>query len=300
MSGCDLGHEHVHALGQFQREFVRPPVAGPDERQPLPVEPVGRGTVLDVRPSPVADGDAVLVVADAVVIAEIELVDLDLVAVAHRAGVERVRVPMGHHLHALDHVCDAISWRAAGWSMHAQRLPAPHPRREGVEVGQVRVVIHMEVGEEDVVDRLQRHRHRDDVTHAAGAEIKEEPFAVSQLDHDAGAGLGAGDRDRRAADEGDPHFVGADLLLARVVDVVTGKIGRRAVIGRERDPAARDAAVRVLCLDCGWCLVSRLRRRHGTRGESRGSSQTRRLQRIAATHRSLPSVNFITHDVFFA
>jgi hypothetical protein len=29
--------------------------------------------------------------------------------------------------------------------------------------------------------------------------------------------------------------------------------------------AARHAAVRVFCLDCGWCPVSRLRRRHGTR-----------------------------------
>ena len=110
----------------------------------------------------------------------------------------------------------------------------------------------------------------------------------------------AGDRDRRAADEGDAHFVGADLLLARVVDVVAGEIGRRAVIGRQRDPAARHAAVGVLCLDCGWCLVSRLRRRHGTRGESRGSSQTRCLERIAATHRSLTSAIFITHEVFFS
>ena len=47
----------------------------------------------------------------AVVIAEIEFVDLDLVAIANREGVERVRVPMGHHLHALDHVRDAVLQR---------------------------------------------------------------------------------------------------------------------------------------------------------------------------------------------
>ena len=126
-----FGDEHVHALGQFQREFVGPPVAGPDERQPIPVEPVGRGAVLGVRPPPVADGHAVLVVADAVVVAEIELVDLDLVAVADRGGVEGVRVPMGHHLHAIDQVLDAVLRRPARWPMHAQRLPASHPRREG-------------------------------------------------------------------------------------------------------------------------------------------------------------------------
>ena len=99
-----FGHEHVHTLGQFQREFVGSPVAGPDERQPIPVEPVGRGAVLDVRSPPVADDYAILVVANPVVVAEIEFVDLDLVAVADRAGVEGVRVPLGHHLHAFDHV----------------------------------------------------------------------------------------------------------------------------------------------------------------------------------------------------
>ena len=80
-----LGHEDVHPLGQLHRELVGPAVPGPDERQPVPVEPVGRGAVLGVRASPVADGHAVLVVADAVVVAVIELVDLDLVAVADRA-----------------------------------------------------------------------------------------------------------------------------------------------------------------------------------------------------------------------
>ena len=68
-----FGHEHVHALGQFQREFVGSPVTSPDERQPIPVEPVGRGAVLGVRPPPVADDDAILVVADPVVVAEIWL-----------------------------------------------------------------------------------------------------------------------------------------------------------------------------------------------------------------------------------
>ena len=208
MSGCTSVTNTSTPLANSQREFVGSAVAGPDERQPIPVEPVGRGAVLGVRPPPVADGHAVLVVADAVVVAEIEFVDLDLVAVANRAGVERVGMPLGHHLHAFDHRLDAVLGRPARWPMDAQRLPPPHPRREGEQVRQVRVVIDMEMGEEDVVDRLQRHGHRDDVPHAAGAEIEEEPLAVTQLDHDAGAGLRARDRHRRAADERDPHFVG--------------------------------------------------------------------------------------------
>ena len=154
--------------------------------------------------------------------------------------------------------------------MDAQRLPAPHPRREGEEVGKVRVVIDMEMGEENIVDRLQRHRHRDDVAHAAGAEIKEEPLAVTQFDHDAGAGLRARDRDRRTADEGDPHFVGADLLLTRVIDVVADEIGRRPVIRRKRDSAARHAAVRVLCLGDPLLRVGSACRRRSHGGHAGG------------------------------
>ena len=182
--------------------------------------------------------------------------------------------------------------------MDAQRLPAPHPRSEGEEVGKVRVVIDMEMGEENIVDRLQRHRHRDDVAHAAGAEIEEEPLAVTQLDHDAGAGLRSRDRDRRAADERDPHFVGADLLLTRVVDVVADEIGRRPVIRRKRDSAARHAAVGVLRRDCGG-LRSQLRLRRRYRGGQQrcGSGQTRCLDRIAATHQSFTGSVYITQDV---
>ena len=74
-------------------------------------------------------------------------------------------------------------------------------------------MIDMEMGEENIVNRLQRNSHRDYVPHAAGAEIKEKSLAVTQLHHDAGAGLCACDRDRRTANEGDPHFIGAELAL---------------------------------------------------------------------------------------
>ena len=82
--GLHLGDEDVDALRELGGELVRAAVAGPDEREAVPVEPVGGGAVLGVGAAPVADRHAVLVVADAVVVAEVELVDLDLVAVADR------------------------------------------------------------------------------------------------------------------------------------------------------------------------------------------------------------------------
>ena len=78
-----------------------------------------------MRSPPVADGYAVLVVADAVVGAEIEFVDLDIVAITNRAGVERVRVPMGHHLHAIDHVLDAALGRPARWPLGRNGFQRP-------------------------------------------------------------------------------------------------------------------------------------------------------------------------------
>ena len=58
--------------------------------------------------------------------------------------------------------------------------------------------------------------------------------------------LRAGDRDRCAADEGDTHFIGPELLLTRVVHVGAREVWRGPVIRWKRDPAARHAAVRIL------------------------------------------------------
>ena len=108
-----FGDEHIHALGQLRGQLIRPAVAGPDERKSVPVEPIRAGAVLGVRTPPVADRHPILVVADAVVVAEIEFVDFDFVAVADRECVETIRVPMRHLPHVIDHVPDAVLRRSA-------------------------------------------------------------------------------------------------------------------------------------------------------------------------------------------
>ena len=77
-------------------------------------------------------------------------------------------------------------------------------------------------------------------------------------------------RDRGAADEGDPHLVGAELLRARVVDVVADEVWRRPVVRRQRDPAARHAAVGV----CAVCSISVRQSLLSSSFASQGNSHT--------------------------
>ena len=110
--GLAFRDENVGAGGVLGGQFVRSAVAGPHERQAVPVQPVGRGAVLGVRAPPVPDGDAVAVVAEAVLVFPVELVDLDLVAVPDRAGIEGLKVPLQHLLHPGDHALGAQLRRA--------------------------------------------------------------------------------------------------------------------------------------------------------------------------------------------
>ena len=160
------------------------------------------------------DHDAVLVVTDAVVIAEIELVDFDLIAVADGHAVETFRMPEGHHLHALDHVLDAVLGSAARRTMNTKRLPAQHPRRERVQIRQVGVMIDVQVRQEDVVDPLDGNLHRHQVAMCSDSEVEKETLAVPQLDHNAGSRLRSSRRDGRAADKRNPHFVRPQFLHA--------------------------------------------------------------------------------------
>ena len=281
--GLQLRDEDVHALGELCGVGVRPAIAGPDERQAVPVETIGRRAVFAVRATPVTDDDTVLVVADSVAVAEIELVDFHLVTVPDRKLVEAVRVPVGHRLHALDHGLGAILGRATRWAGDPQRLPAPHPGREAVDVRELAVVIDVQMGDEDVVDHLQGHLQRDDVAQAARAEIEEEPLTVAELHHDRGASLRARRRHGRAADEGDAHLIRAQLLNAREKGVGVGDRGRRPVIGRQGDAGVRPAAIRVLRL-AGRRRWSRLLRR--LRGVPYAHGHGRRRRRRSRSDRT--------------
>src|SRR5208282_6050865 len=108
-----LGDKDIDALGVFGCQFVGPAVTGPHERKAIPVQTISRGAILGVRAPPVADCDAVLLVADAVLVLPVELVDLDLVSVPDRAGIESFQVPFEHLLHAGDHGLGAELRRAS-------------------------------------------------------------------------------------------------------------------------------------------------------------------------------------------
>ncbi len=152
----ERGHEHINTLGLLDRQFVRAAVAGPDERQAVPVEPVAGRAGHGVDPAPVPDRDTVVVVADPAVVGPVELVDVDLIAVAHGGSREGLGVPVGHRLHALDHRCGTFPRRATRRAVHPQRLPAPGPRSERVQVGQFPDRRRVQVRQEDVVDRRDR------------------------------------------------------------------------------------------------------------------------------------------------
>src|SRR5271165_2600715 len=240
-SGCNSVTNTSTPLAYLAvRSSGRPSVAGPHERKTIPVQTVGRGAVLGVRAPPVADGDAVLVVTNAILIFPVEFVDLDLVAVTNRAGIEGFQVPPEHLLHAIDHGLGAEVGRATGRTGDAQRhFPPSSPCREWQKIGQVVVVVHVQEGKEDVVDIRHRNAHGEDVLDAARAEVEEETVAVAEFNHDGRAGLVAPDRDGTTADKRDPHLVRSEGLATGEV-VHPAADGRRwLVVGRELQAGAR-------------------------------------------------------------
>src|SRR5208283_4908147 len=126
--GLRLGDVNVHALSIFDVEVARPAVAGPDEGQAVPIEAIARCTVLGMRPLPVDHAHAVLVIDDPAIVAEVVLVDFDVVALADREDAKGVVMPREHLLHAVDHRGGAVLWRAPGRAIYLQLLvPPPSP-----------------------------------------------------------------------------------------------------------------------------------------------------------------------------
>jgi len=63
-----LGDEHVNIISVLGSEFIRASVAYPDKTQTIPIEPVSGRAVLGMLAPPMAHGDVILVVADAIFI----------------------------------------------------------------------------------------------------------------------------------------------------------------------------------------------------------------------------------------
>ncbi len=186
MSGCSSVTKTSTPCAYSIVLLVGPAIACPHEAEAVPVEPVGGRAVHVVRAAPVPHGDAVLLVTDAVVVGVVELVHLDFVAVADRAGVERLRVPVGHLLHAIDHVPRRLpsSCHPRGRARGAESTGPPTARsRRG---RQLAVVVDVKVRDEDVVDRLERHLRREDVAQSSPDRSRRRTIAVPELDPDAG------------------------------------------------------------------------------------------------------------------
>src|SRR5208283_61548 len=115
-----LGDVNVRALRVLDVEIARPAVAGPHEGEAVPIEAIARRTVLGVRALPVDNAHAVLVVDDSTIVAEVELVDFDVVALPDRKDTESIVMPRQHLLHAFDHRGGTVLRRTPRRAIHIE------------------------------------------------------------------------------------------------------------------------------------------------------------------------------------
>ena len=101
------------------------------------------------------DDHAILVVADSVFVFPIELVNLDLEAIADRAGIEVLLMPAIHLAHVLDHVLGAQLRGPPRRSVYMQRRKSAGKSTERIEVGKIGEMIGVEMADEDVVDEAE-------------------------------------------------------------------------------------------------------------------------------------------------
>ncbi len=106
------------------------------------------------------DLDAVSFVDDATCVHEVELMDHGVVALPDRPGIEAVLMPRGHLHHVLDHVGDPVLLLRSARAIDVQRGPSALDRSEHSEVGKIAHVIHVQVCEEDVIDRIKGNAER--------------------------------------------------------------------------------------------------------------------------------------------
>ena len=210
--GLDLGNQQINALGVFRGQRVRSPIAGEGQAHAVPIQAICRRTVLTVRLAPVADHHAVFLVSDAAIVLVVELMDVHVPTLADRQNVKAVPVPGQHLFHALQHVARAERRPVARRAGDPQRfVPPPGPPAERIDVGQRPHVIPVQVGQENVLDAIERHARGDVVRSRPWADIEDEVLAVAEFDIDRRAHLPGPDQ-RRSPHEGHPHFVGLNLL----------------------------------------------------------------------------------------
>jgi hypothetical protein len=206
-----------------------------------------------VRTLPVDDLDSVLVKADASVVTEVELGDVDVVALADREHAERVPVPGEHLLHALHHVRRSELGGASRRAEHPQGLvPPPGPAAEHVQVRQGAEVVDVQVGDEDLVELVEGQPGRDVVRHRPFADVEDEVVAVAQLDEDRSVHL-ARSNERRRSHERDPQLVWPKFLGPGEPVRCARQAGRRADAAEQHSllPAAHRDAPSQCGLDVG-------------------------------------------------
>ena len=208
--GLDFGDQQVRPLGELDRPGIGPTIAGEHKAQAIPVEPVSRSAIADMRLLPMPDGDPVLLVSDAAVVLVIELLHIELETLSGRQGLKILALPGQHLLHPVHHVARAQLGRSARWPVDPQLLvPASAPRTKGVGIGHRGDMIPVQVSQEDVIEPIERHPSGKVIRDRAGPEIEYEALTVAQFDIDRRAHLAGADQ-RRGAHEGDPHLVGLE------------------------------------------------------------------------------------------
>ena len=153
----DLRDQEIATLGVLGGERVRTAVAGKGNAHAIPVQAIGRRAVGDMRLAPVDDFDAVFVIDDAAIVAEVEFRYVDIKTFSDRRSVEVLPMPRQHLLHVKNHVLDAELFRAPGRAGDAIGLiPPATPGTEDVGIRYRREVIPVQMGDENIVDLVQR------------------------------------------------------------------------------------------------------------------------------------------------
>ena len=160
------------------------------------------------------DGHAVPLIGDARVPPIVELRDLQLRRLPDvEAGGEAGAVPLREDLVALDIGLGAVFGFVPGRSPDLERGVPVACRAERVHPGQIRGVVHVQMGQESLGHPRGGDLHHVVVDPATGTRVEHERIAVSQLhEHAVALLIRADDVAPTGTHQRDPHLVGVQLL----------------------------------------------------------------------------------------